>query len=306
MAATLTLPPFVMTEADAYASTVSQPLTPAAGRPIDMKQDVERINHKVYQGLIDNHNRNVVEGYFQSHPFDQIYTAQALAVDQATLSSNYMRCIFGGQEDPAKDALHMAYTKAQLARAEAPTGRVLYELGQADFVEGAQATKDSLLETFAQTRRFFKGQIDTDAERFMKNRADHGITQVTFYGKNVDEAGGAGRFHRTAGQHGHLQYRPDTTGMPGWWGLSSKTWAPDGSGGEVPLIIAATDASSDPRQVPLTSELRVAVGDPVRTFNMNDAGSYPGRDVDRFVRDYTENNPQFEDIFRDTAQRRYV
>lgn len=298
--------PFIMSEQDAYSSTVSQPLTPAAGRPIDYSQQVAKINHEVYEDLLNNFNHNVTEAYFQSHPHDQMYTAQSLAVDQATLSNNYMRIIFGGQEDPAKDSVHMAYKHATQLNAEAPTGRVLYELGPLDFVEGETATKDSLLKTFEESRRFFKGQIDTDAERFMKARAGHELTQVTFYGKDVSSAGQAGRYHNLTGQHGHLQYRPNTEGMTSWGNLSSKTWAPDGSGGEVPLMIQNEDRSSDPRLVPLTNELRVAVPDPVRTFNMNDAGSYPGREVDRYVKNYTEDNPVFENLFKDTNQRRWV
>ena len=277
---------FNMIPEDDYASRVSQPLTPDSGRPIDTQNEVKRINHQVYEGLKNNFNNNVTDAYFQSHPFDQMYTSQSLATDEITLNNNYMRAIFGGN-------------------AEAPTGRVLYELNQSAFVEGKQATKDSLLETFADSRRYFAGQIDTDAERFMKARAGHELTEVTYYGKNVSSAGQAGRFHHLAGQHGHLQSRPNTEGLMSWCNLSSRTYAPDGQGGEVPLVIQG-DRGADPRTVPLTNELRVAVPDTPLTFNMNDTGSYPGAETDRYMQTYKDTNPLFTSLFQDSTQRRWV
>ncbi len=296
---------FNMIPEDEYASHVSQPLTPAAGRPVDAQNEVKRINHQVYEGLKNSFNNNVTDAYFQSHPFDQMYTSHSLAVDEATLNNNYMRAIFGGNSDPAKDSVHMAYAHASQQNAEAPTGRVLYELNQSSFVEGKQATKDSLLETFADSRRYFAGQIDTDAERFMKARAGHELTEVTFYGKNVSGAGQAGRFHHLAGQHGHLQSRPNTEGLMSWCNLSSRTYAPDGQGGEVPLVIQG-ERGADPRTVPLTNELRAAVPDTPLTFNMNDTGSYAGAETDRYIQTYKDTNPLFTSLFQDSTQRRWV
>ena len=296
---------FTMTKDDEYSSRVSQPLTPESGTPIEFRDKVTQVNKEVYDGLKNTFDRNVTDAYFQSHPFDYMYTSHSLATDEATLNNNYMRVIFGGVSDPSKDNIHMAYAHATNQNAEAPTGKVLYSLNQNDFVEGKQATKDSLLETFAESRRYFAGQIDTDAERFMKSRAGHELTEVTFYGKNVSNAGQAGRFHYLAGQHGHLQSRPNTEGLKSWQNLSSRTYAPDGEGGEVPLVIQG-ERGVDPRSVPLSDELRAVVSDPPRTFNMNDTGSYSGAETDRYLKTYKEDNPMFMNLFNDSTQRRWA
>ena len=296
-----------MTDEDAYMSRVNQPLRTSDVKPIDTQEQVAEINKKTVDGLLNYHDRNAADGYFQSHPYDQMYTSHSLAVDEATLNNNYMKLIFGGKPDPKKDNIHLAYNHTIKQRAEAPITQenTLYTLNASDFVEGATATKDSLLKTFAETRRHFKGQIDSDTERFMKTRAGHELTQVTFYNKNVTPGGQAGRFHHTAGQHGHLQYRPDTKGLTSWWNLSSRTYAPDGDGGEVPLNYQNLHGN-DPRTVPITDELRVVAPTPVGEFNLNDLGAYAGKDVDRFVQTHSDNNPSFSALFNDERQRKWV
>lgn len=280
-----------------YMSTVSGPLTTDSTRPIDTSDARDRINRQVFNDLIKFHDKTSTDAYFQSHPFSNLYTSHTLAVDEATLQDNYMRIIFGGAPDPEKDNINLGYVHALKATETAPTGGFLRELTPGHFVEGKQATKDSLLDTFARTREYHRGQLDSDAERFMKARVGHELTHVTYYGKDVTPAGQASRFHFVTGQHGHLQHRPDTTGMQSWWNLSSKTYAPDGNGGEVPLRIQA-EIGEDPRQVPISDDLKVYHKEPLGEFNNNDIGSYPGRDTDRFVTDYVEDNPNFTSLFQ--------
>ena len=297
--------PFNMSSEDAYSSSNHEPLTPQAGRPIDTKDSVARINKMVYDGLRNQHEKNETDAYFQSHPFDYMYTSQSLAIDSATLSNNYMRAVFGGNIDEKKDNIHMAYNHATMQNAEAPTGKVLYSFKPEDFIEGEQATKDSLLKTFAESRRHYNGQLVSDAEAFMRARSGHELTQVVYYGKNISEAGQAGRFHHLAGQHGHLMDRPNTEGLLSWSNISSRTFAPDGLGGEVPLMIQAS-TGPDPRTVPLPSDLPSAVPDAPRTFNFNDTGSYAGRDIDRFQTAHVETGGGFlTGMFAEPGQRRW-
>lgn len=292
---------FYMSEADEYLAKVNQPLTPSDSRPIDTQEEVDKINKQVFDKLADYHDRSATAGYFQSHPHDPIYTSHALALDEATLNNNYQRLIFGGQPDPVKDNIHMAYNRALRARAESTVARetTLENMNPLQFVPAEEATKDSVIETFAKTREYHKGQLDTDAERFMKSRAGHELTQVTYYGKNQ------GRFHYVAGQHAHLQFRPDSSNFKSWCNLSSRTYAPDGDGGEVPLVIQNQNGL-DPRAVPLSHELRSVNPEPMGMFNLNDTGNYPGRDVDQYVQNYDNKNYLFEQLFSDQRQRRWV
>lgn len=299
---------FAMTEADKYAFKVNQPLRAGDSRPIDTQAEVARVNKETFDKLSTYHSRSAADGYFQSHPFDQMFTTQDLATDEATMSSNYMRLIFGGKEDPEKDEISGAYKHALKQRAEAAVtqGNVLESMSPSDFVAAEQVTKDSLLKTFSEQRRFFKGQIDTDAERAMKARVGHEMIDTTFYGKNIGDNGQAGRFHHLTGQHGHLQYRTDPSETKSWWNLSSRTYAPDGAGGEVPLIIQ-NEIGDDPRAVDISgSEVRVVAPEPNRTFNLNDIGIYPGKDIDAYVTSVATNNPTFDQQFKDSRQRRWV
>lgn len=299
--------PFVVSESDKYAYNVSQPLRTSDSRPIDTQEQVANVNKETFDKLANYHQRSAADGYFQSHPFSQMFTSYDLATDEATLNNNYMRLIFGGKEDPNKDEINGAYKHAIKQRAEAAVTKenTLEELNPSDFVSVANVNKDSLLQTFAEGRRFFKGQIDTDAERAMKGRVSHEMIETTFYGKNVSEAGAPGRFHHLAGQHGHLQYRMDPAKTLSWWNLSSRNYAPDGEGGQVPLIIQ-NEIGDDQRSIPLTGELRTVAPEPSNSFNLNDIGLYPGKDIDNYVTSRVENNPTFEQLFQDSKQRRWV
>lgn len=302
MAVNLTISP-----RDLYESTVHQPLDTQDSKPVVVNERVDKFNEETFQALLTDWKRNATEGYFQSHPYDQMYTGRDLAVDEATLSNNYMRIIFGGRENPDTDNIHMAYNHVIKQRAEAPTLKenTLYELNPLKFVEAMPATKDSLLQTFAEQRMFFQGQIDSDTERMLKQRPTHDIIHFTTYGKDVTPGGQAGRFHYVAGQHGYLQYRPDTKNFFPWENLSSKTYAPMGDGKEVPLDYENV-YGDDPRQVPITQQPKIDVPEPAAVFNFNNTGGYPGAEVDRYLTNYVTKDPPFASLFRQSAQRRWV
>lgn len=294
--------------ADAYAYKDRRPLISGAEQPFEVQTRVDKANKETFDKLVDYHNRSAADGYFQSHPFGYMFTAQDLATDQVTLDNNYMRLIFGGETDPEKDMIGGAYKHAYSQRAEAAVtqGSVLEDMNPLNFVEGEQDTKDSLLRTFAEQRRFFKGQIDTDAERAMKTRAGHELVLTTYYGKNLDQNGRSGRFHYTTGQHGHLQHRQAPGDTKSWWNLSSRTYAPDGEGGEVPLVFQNV-MGLDPRTVPIdNNEVRVVAQDPPHTYNFNDMGLYPGKEVDAHINTKTRENPTFEQLFNEPRERRWV
>jgi len=290
---------FVLSEADAYTEKVAQPLRTQDHQPSETQQQVNNINTSTTDKLKQAHDKSQTAGYFQSHPYSQMFTSHSLAVDEATLNNRYMKLIFGGAPDPETDAIHMAYTHSAKQKAEAPIYKenTLNELNPSKFTEGEQATKESLMKTFKESRQYYKGVIDSDPERAMKNRAGHELTQTTYYGKDQN------RFHHLTGQHGHLQNRPDTSRLTSWQNLSSRTAAPDGFGGEVPLVIQ-NYFGDDPRTVPLTDEPRTTAPAPAPSNDM--LGAYSGNDVDRFVQTYTDNNPNFIGLFSDAKQRKFV
>lgn len=292
--------------ADLYNSTVAQPLRTDDSSPVEFQEQYNKINEEVFEGLVSDFQRNQTEGYFQSHPYDQIFTGKDLAIDEWTLANNYMRIIFGGRPDPKTDAIHMAYNHSIKQRATAPTlkEQTLYEMNPLSFVEANPTTKETLLQTFQDQRQYWKGMIDTDTERALKQRPTNEIVHTTFYGKNVTPGGQAGRFHYLAGQHGDLQFRPDNSKFFPHENLSSKTYAPMGDGKEVPLDYNNV-YGDDPRQVPIDHQPKI-IPTPAATFNFNDTGSYPGREVDRYVTNYVEKNPPFASLFRTSAQRRWV
>lgn len=292
---------------DLYNSTVHQPLRTDDSSPINSQEQVNKINEEVFEGLLHDFDKNQTKGYFQSHPYDQIFTAKDLATDQWTLSNNYMRIIFGGKPDPKTDGIHMAYNHAIRQRAEAPTLKenTLYEMNPSSFVESKQATKESLLQTFADQRQYWKGQIDSDIERALKQRPTHEIIHTTFYGKDITEGGQAGRFNYVAGQHGHLQFRPNNKNFYPYENLSSKTYAPMGNGKEVPLSYQNV-YGSDPRRIPIDHQPKIDAPSPAATFNFNDATNYAGNEVSRYLQNYEQKDPPFASLFRTTAHRRWV
>jgi len=187
----------------------------------DEKRAINQLEHY--------YKRSVESGYEQSHPYDFMFTGSDLKVDEQTLNNNYMRLIFGGKPGPA-DNINLAYNNSIRQMAEAPITKdsIIGEQNPSSFVEGEQATKDSLLRTFAASRQYYKGAVDSDAERALKTRPTHRLISTTYYGK--DQL----RYNHVRGQ-AHLlnrptkleNFRPDEN-------LSSRTYAPDGMGGEVP------------------------------------------------------------------------
>jgi hypothetical protein len=292
---------------DLYNSTVHQPLRTDDSSPVNAQDRTDKINEEVFEGLLQDFSKNQTEGYFQSHPYDQVFTSKDLATDAWTLSNNYMRLIFGGRPNPKTDNIHMAYNHVIKQRAEAPTLKenTLYEMNPLEFVESKPATKESLLETFADQRMYWKGMIDSDTERALKQRPTHELIHTTYYGKDVTEGGQAGRFNFVTGQHGSLQFRPDTKNFFPYENLSSKTYAPMGNGKEVPLMYQNV-YGDDPRRVPINHQPKINAPSPAATWNFNDTGSYPGSEVSRYLQNYVQSDPPFASLFRTSAQRRWV
>lgn len=298
---------FQISPQDAYASTVHKPLRTEDTSPIQSLDRTNEVNEEVFGELIKDFSRNQTEGYFQSHPYDQIFTAKDLATDEWTLANNYMRLIFGGRPDQNTDNIHMAYNHTIKDRATAPTLKedTLYEMDPLDFVESKNASKDSLLETFADERQYWKGMIDSDTERALKQRPTHELIHTTFYGKDVTESGTAGRFNFVTGQHGNLQFRPNTKNFFPYENLSSKTYAPMESGKEVPLSYQNV-YGDDPRKIAINHQPKIDPPSPAATFNFNNTGGYPGAEVSQYIQNYVQKDPSFASMFRTSAQRRWL
>jgi hypothetical protein len=289
-----------------YAVEGAQPLRTDNSDPLKFLDETDARNEEVYERLVNDFERNAVEGYMQSHPYSHMYTGQSLAVDQITLNNNYMRLIFGGRPDPDRDNIHLAYEHANRQIAEAPTLQefTLQNMNPNDFVEGEEATKDSLLKTFQEQRQYWKGPMTSDTERALRQRATHGTTHFTFYDKKITNTGAAGRFHLVRGQHGHLQHRPDTSEFFPRENLSSYNYAPMQDGGEIPLDFGLA-ANPDPRAVPITVQPRT-FPETKGVHNFGDAGPYPGHELDRYAADYVEDNPTFTALFRPGNARRFA
>lgn len=230
------------------------------------------------RALEDFFQRSVQSAYFQSHPYDQMFTGFDAKVDEITLNNNYMRLIFGGKPDPTKDNIDLAYNHALRQIAESPVDKdsLLENMNPLAFVPGEEATKDSLLDTFAKQRQFFKGKVDSDTERFLKTRPTHKLIANTYYGKRITQSGTSERYNHVRGQN-DLLYRPtDLQDFHPVENLSSKTYAPDGDGGEVPLNYDNVHGL-DPRVVPIDGQAL-----PLPYDFIQDAGSYPGNEIDRY------------------------
>jgi hypothetical protein len=231
--------------------------------------------------LEDFYNKSAESGYKQSHPYDLMFTGQGLAVDQVVLDNNYMKVIFGGQEGPL-DNIQMAYDYTLRQIAESPIERdsLLSTMNPLAFVPVGEASKDSLLETFAKGRQFYAGAIDSDAERALKTRPDWRLISSTTYGKKLTASGESVRNNHVRGQN-DLIYRPtDLENFRPYENLSSKTYAPDGNGGEVPLSATAV-YDMDPRDIPVpgVDAAPEVVDEPDRT----DFGLYYGQNADAFA-----------------------
>lgn len=82
-------------------------LSPGAAKALQTEA-----SSRVFNELVSSFNRNVRDGYLQSHPLDHLFLAEGNAVDSLTFSNNYMRAIFGGVDNPALDANQRAYTSS--------------------------------------------------------------------------------------------------------------------------------------------------------------------------------------------------
>lgn len=231
--------------------------------------------------FLENFHKSAESGYKQSHQYDLMFTGQGLAVDQVVLDNNYMKLIFGGEPGPL-DNIQMAYDYTLRQIAESPIERdtLLSHMNPLSFVPVGEASKDSLLETFAKERQFYAGAIDSDAERALKTRPDWRLISTTTYGKKLTATGGSIRNNHVRGQN-DLIYRPmNLENFRPYENLSSMTYAPDGNGGEVPLSeIAVYDV--DPRDVPVpgVSAAPAVVDEPDHT----DFGMYAGQNADAYA-----------------------
>lgn len=248
---------------------------------------------------LDDFYRSASAGYEQSHPLDIMFTGSSLAADAVLLNNNYMNAIFGGEQGP-KDNIQMAYAHSLRSMAEAgiESSSLLENMNPLAFVPVGEATKDSLLETFAKERDFYAGAVDSDAERALKTRPTHRMIATTFYNKKLNAAGQSIRYNHVRGQNDLLE-RPQTsdTFRP-FENLSSKTFAPDENGGEVPLDYAAVN-DHDPREAPVPS-----AGAPpamVQSPELADQGLYLGSEVNA----YSSLPPTggLELLFQQSAQR---
>lgn len=231
--------------------------------------------------ILEDFHRSADSAYQQSHPYEVMFTGPALAVDQVALNNTYMKTIFGG-EPALTDNIDMAYSHSVRQMAEAPIEKdsLISHQDPLAFVPVGEASKDSLLETFAKERQFYAGAIDSDAERALKTRPTHRLISTTFYGKKLSADGTSLRNNHVRGQN-DLIYRPERLeNFRPYENLSSKTYAPDGLGGEVPLS-ATSVYDVDPRDVPVPGAdvAPASVDQP----DFTDFGMYAGASTDAFV-----------------------
>lgn len=278
----------------------------AVNEKIENKVDIQfnkqvkasQVDQNEFINFMGKQDRSVKAAYEQSHPYSVMYTSKDLAEDAVRHNGNYMRLIFGGVPTE-NDYLEGVYNHTIRQLAEAPTTQenTLGLQTNYDLVpHGGEVTKDSLLDTFAQGRRFYKNRIDTDTERFMKARGNiHELQQTTYYGKRN------GNFHHTLGQHAPLAYGPDLNGFRANENLSSRTYAPTYGGGRVPLVIQNTNGI-DPRVVPVTKEPRYT---PVEAGiqDGNDVGLYYGRDIDNYIVKHNDDLSGLNGLFNNIKTR---
>ncbi len=245
------------------------------------------------------YKRSVETAYQQSHPYDVMFTGSDLKVDEATLNNNYMRLIFGGKPGPA-DNIDLSYNNSIRQMAEAPITKdsIIGQQNPLQFVEGEQATKDSLLRTFAHSRQFYKGVVDSDAERALKTRPTHRLISSTYYGKDQK------RYNHVRGQASLLNRPTNLENFKPNENLSSRTYAPDGMGGEVPLDYENTNGL-DPRSVRVDGEAgkMTAPMNVPQYYKFTDVGNYSGREIDRHMFDFADEDPGFVAQFHEFKPR---
>lgn len=263
-------------------------------RPETVKQETDTINK------LEKFHRSIDAGYKQSHPYDFMYPSGDLKLDEISLNNNYMKLIFGGITDPAKDNIDLAYNNSLRQMAEAPVDKdsIIGQMNPNKFVEGQQATRDSMLETFAETRKFYAGAVDTDAEKALKSRPTHNLIATTYYGKNQR------RYNHVRGQNDLLNRPTNLSNFKPFENLSSWTYAPDGMGSEVPLNVDNTNGSNPLSvHVPTTDGKVLAPKTVPQAYNFTDIGNYAGDETDRYMYTFPDENPSFIDQFKIMKQR---
>ena len=187
-----------------------------------------------------------------SYEINNLYASSDLQKDKLIQNNNYMNVIFGKEQNVSNDALSLAYKHTIKQYADSPVDKntILGNFSVDSFVPKKEATKDSLLKTFSDQRKYYEGQIDSDTEIFLKTRPTHNLISTTFYNKKATEGGQSVRYNHVRGQNELLPNVPDTF-IP-HENLSSRTFAPTGQGERtrsIPLNYSIYDV--DPRQVPI-------------------------------------------------------
>lgn len=272
----------------------SLPPLPASKWPSYMKPASAADEQAVVKGLANFH-RTMDAGYAQSHTYDFLFPSMDLKMDELAQSNRYMKLIFGGEPDPATDNIDLAYNNSIRQMAEAPVDQDTL-LGNEDprkFIPAKESTVDDLIQTFGEAREFYKGALDSDANRFLKTRVTHRMMDFTYYDKRAQ------RYDHVHGQNNLLNRPTGLENFHPWENLSSRTYAPDGSGGEVPLNIENTNGM-DPRSVhiPDINPKHVAPKTVPEAYNFTDIGNYAGREVDRHLYSFPDENPSFVAQFR--------
>lgn len=259
--------------------------------------------------LIDYYNRSVTAGYFQSHPYGQMHMGQDMKLDEAALANNYMKLVFGGKPDPERDNIDLAYNHALRQMAESPVEKdsLLGHQNPLAFVPLGTCDKDAILETFKKQRQFYKGSVDSDAERMLKTRPTHNLIATTCYGKDITwnnkGTGASARYNHVRGQADLLNRPTNLQNFHPWQSLSSKTFAPMEDGGEVPLNYENA-FGADARAIKVTDEPRVPVKGYSGQWDEQDLGNYFSSDINRYMFNFAdEANPGFAGLFKQYVPR---
>jgi hypothetical protein len=268
------------------------PSMPSAAYPAYLSAQAQTEDNK---GLASYFEKSVLHGYAQSHPYDPIYLGKDLAVDNLAKQNNYMKLIFGG-ENSEYDNIDLAYEKTfrQMAESTVEKDSTLSEQNPLKFVPWKECGKDEILKTFEEQRRLYNGFLPSDAEVALKSRVTHNMTSFTFYNKKLSSNGQSLRYNNVRGQN-ELVLDDASTFFP-QENLSSRTNAPDGRGGSIPLNYKNV-YDYDARVVNVANETPLPADNPVQ-----DAGLYHGREVDRYT--FSENPvPSFNDLFYQYKER---
>lgn len=241
-------------------------------------------------------SQSVKDVYAQSHPYDPLYLALGpdMRVDELAHANTYMNLIFGGTS--SNDIFDLAYKHVDRQLADSPVEKdstVSFQ-NPLKFIPNGEADKDSILQTFAEQRQYYKGAVVEDAERFLKSRPTHNLIATTFYNKRATPSGQSTRYNHVSGIDNSLDF--DDKALENfypWGNLSSRTFAPDGKGGRNPVAYDHIHGP-DARSVPLTPV------SPIREFRASDLGMYHGNELDQYklptntsLQSLFENKPRF-------------